>query len=66
MNMIIPFVYLMNDEETKGIISEENWIQGLRHMLGVYNQSKPEDPSIQNRDLNLSIRRRHPLGLFRS
>ena len=38
MNVIIPLVHLMNDEETKGIITEENWYQGFRHMLGLYSQ----------------------------
>ena len=32
----IPVVHLTNDEDTKIIIIEENWYQGLRHMLGVY------------------------------
>ena len=41
MYVIIPFVFLMNDEETKGIITEEGWYQGLRHMLGFYNQVMP-------------------------
>ena len=36
MNVIIPIVYLMNDEETKGIIAEEGWYQGIRHMMGIY------------------------------
>ena len=38
MNVIIPIVYLMNDEETKGIIAEEGWYQGIRYMLGTYNR----------------------------
>ena len=36
MDVIIPIVYLMNDEETKGIIAEEGWYQGIRHMMGIY------------------------------
>ena len=36
MFVVIPFVHLMNDEETKIIILEENWYQGLRHMLGIH------------------------------
>jgi hypothetical protein len=36
MFVLIPFVHLTNDEDTKIIILEENWYQGLRHMLGVY------------------------------
>ena len=36
MFVVIPFVHLMNDEETKGIISEESWYQGFRYALGIY------------------------------
>ena len=39
MTVMIPMAYLMNDEETKGIIVEENWYQGLRYMLGKYKPS---------------------------
>ena len=45
MFVVIPFVHLMNDENTKGIISDENWYQGLRHMMGMYNES-PQMPTI--------------------
>ena len=41
MFVVIPFVHLMNDEDTKTIIAEENWYQGLRHMLGVYTKVTP-------------------------
>ena len=34
----------MNDEETKGIIAEENWYQGIRHMLGIYKRVTPYEP----------------------
>ena len=36
MFVVIPGVYLMNDENTKGIISEEGWYQGLRYAVGIY------------------------------
>ena len=42
--VIIPIVFLMNDEETKGIIAEENWYQGIRHMLGIYKRVAPYEP----------------------
>ena len=42
MFLVIPFLHLMNDEETKTIITEKNWYQGLRSMLGIYNQIAPE------------------------
>ena len=43
MFVVIPLVHLLNDEETKGIITEENWYQGLRYMMGIYNE--PPHPS---------------------
>jgi hypothetical protein len=42
MFLVIPFLHLMNDEDTKGIIFEESWYQGLRHMLGIYNEKVPQ------------------------
>ena len=36
MFVVIPFVHIMNDEDTKIIILEENWYQGIRHMFGIY------------------------------
>ena len=42
MSIVIPLGHLMNDEETKGIISEEGWYQGLRNMLG--SLVAPEQP----------------------
>ena len=41
MFVVIPVVHLMNDEVTKGIILEDNWYQGLRHMMGMYNKTQP-------------------------
>ena len=38
MFLVIPFLHLMNDEDTKAIICEENWYQGIRHMLGIYKE----------------------------
>ena len=36
MFVFIPCVHLMNDEDTKTVITEEGWIQGLKHMLGIH------------------------------
>ena len=44
----IPFAHLLNDEMTKGIISEESWYQGLRYMLGIYVE--PTKERINSRD----------------
>ena len=38
--VVIPLVYLMNDEDTKTIILEKNWYQGLRNMLGLYTMQE--------------------------
>ena len=43
MFFAIPFVHLLNDEETKGIISEENWYEGIRHLLGIYIKKPPQN-----------------------
>ena len=40
----IPLVHLMNDEDTKTVISEDGWYQGLRHMLGIYVRVSPQQP----------------------
>ena len=40
MFVVEPIVYLMNDEDTKAIIVEENWYQGLKHMLGLHRESE--------------------------
>ena len=34
--LIIPLTHLLNDEDTKQIILEENWYQGIRHLLGLH------------------------------
>ena len=38
MFVIIPLAHLMNDNETKKIIFDENFYQGLRYTLGLYIQ----------------------------
>ena len=42
MFVVIPFVHLTNNEDTKTIILEENWYQGLRHVFGIY-----KDPTLR-------------------
>ena len=42
MFLVIPFLHLMNDEDTKTIICEENWYQGIRYMLGIYKGKVPQ------------------------
>ena len=33
--ILIPIVYITNDEETKRIISDQGWNMGMRHMMGI-------------------------------
>ena len=36
MFVIIPFLLLMNDDDTKEIIFDENWFQAVKFVLGIY------------------------------
>ena len=38
--VVIPFVHLLNNEDTKSIIFEEGWIQGIKCVLGIYKDRK--------------------------
>ena len=40
MFVIVPTVYILNDEDTKFVIYSEGWYQGIRHMLGVYTEAE--------------------------
>ena len=58
--VLIPFIHLLNDEDTKGIIFDEGWIQGIKFVLGLYKVRLPgeDDASsgtIQNprEDMNM-------------
>ena len=33
--ILIPFLHLMNEEETKLIIFAENWIEGIKYVFGM-------------------------------
>ena len=33
--ILIPFLHLMNDEETKLIILMENWFEGVKYVFGM-------------------------------
>ena len=42
MFVVIPFVYLVNDEEVKGVIYEKGWYKGLTYIVGNANQIAPQ------------------------
>ena len=52
MFVILPFLHLMNDEDTKEIIYDETWFQAIKFILGIYVPSKvkpiEEQPNRQN------------------
>ena len=43
MSIVIPFSHLMNDEDTKEVILEENWYQGIRYLLGIHRKQVLEN-----------------------
>ena len=43
MFVVIPFVYLLNDEDTKTIIVEKGWCQAIKHVLGLHTQVAPQN-----------------------
>ena len=43
MFVIIPFVYLVNDEEVKGVIYEKGWYKGLTYIVGNANEIAPQN-----------------------
>ena len=45
MFVVIPFIHLMNDEDTKQIILEEDWYQGIKHLLGLRDNKTQENRS---------------------
>ena len=51
MFIIIPMVHLINDAETKYIILEKGWFNGIRHLLGIYETKRIKDIS----DGNISL-----------
>ena len=51
MFVIIPFLYLFNDDDTKEIIFKENWFQGVKCVLGIYVA-----PSEEHNGQNLALR----------
>ena len=39
--ILIPIVYLANDEETKEIIVQKGWYKGIKHMIHYKNKVQP-------------------------
>ena len=35
-SIVIPFIHILNDESSKGIISQHGWIQGIRYTFGIH------------------------------
>ena len=54
MFVIIPFLQLMNDDETKEIIFDENWFQAVKFVLGIY--VPPSVEQIKNRPIRQNAR----------
>ena len=54
MFVIIPFLLLMNDDDTKEIIFDENWFQAVKFVLGIY--VPPSVEQIKNRPFRQNAR----------
>ena len=48
--VVIPFLLFLNDDDTKEIIYQESWLQGLKFMLGIYKPQPEEDTSISRNE----------------
>ena len=48
MFIIIPLVFLMNDDDTKGVIIDEGWIQGLKYLAGLRNNKTKNSSAGRN------------------
>ena len=67
MFVIIPFIHLLNDEDTKHIIFEQGWIQGIKYVLGIYTEPSPGRDSPAHRAFqNSRDRRATPQNSFSS
>ena len=67
MFIVIPFIHLLNDEEIKGIIFEQGWIQGIKCVLGIYTEPSPCRDSPAHRAIqNSRDRRATPQNRFSS
>ena len=74
MFVILPFIHLMNDEDTKEIIYDENWFQAIKFILGIYVPSRvepieqpPNRENVRNEASNQWASRNNtpPLNVFR-
>ena len=67
MFIVIPFIHLLNDEEIKGIIFEQGWIQGIKYVLGIYTEpSLGKDSTAPRATQNSRDRRNTPQNIFSS
>ena len=64
MSVIIPSIHLLNQEETKGIIFENGWYQGFKHVFGRYTKTASENRPVNgssntedNHNLNMDKRK---------
>ena len=48
MSIVIPLLHLLNQETTKGIIFENGWCRGFRHIFNVYVVSKVDESAIKD------------------
>ena len=62
MFVVIPFIHLLNDEDTKGIIFDQGWIQGIKYVLGISKDCEVNE-NVANSDEAQSTRRNRNMPL---
>ena len=49
MFVVIPFLQILNDDDTKEIIYQESWLHGIKFMFGIYKpQPENNTPNYEN------------------
>ena len=54
MFVVIPFLQILNDDDTKDIIYQESWIHGLKFMFGIYKP--PPENNIGSYGMEMRVR----------
>ena len=63
MFVVIPFIHLLNDEDTKHIIFAHGWIQGIKYVLGI-NKDPQLGGDVANSGVAQSTRKNRNVRAF--
>ena len=54
MSVVIPFIYLLNDDSEKEIIFQGGWYQGFRYALGIYTTPNKDNGSSDGNKIHVA------------